>query len=188
VACCNEPLSVSFAATAAVRANAAPITTAIENATTTLNTMQLPQLNPSAPNASLARRHDDHVTLTSARPGAAAPIIVLPPRRARPSRVSILTINHTTVFCGKVVRLCWASHSRALRALSLPYAYTGQEGAMPTAEMSSNSCGEQSAPKPLSSAALTLLRRVWPLTCVGIALIANAIWIGFLGYWLAKLF
>jgi hypothetical protein len=59
---------------------------------------------------------------------------------------------------------------------------------MPTAEMSSNSCGEHSAPKPLSSAALTLLRRVWPLTCVGIALIANAIWIGFLGYWLAKLF
>jgi hypothetical protein len=59
---------------------------------------------------------------------------------------------------------------------------------MPTAEMSSNFCGEQSAPKPLSSAALTLLRRVWPLTCVGIALVANAIWVGFLGYWLAKLF
>jgi hypothetical protein len=116
--------------------------------------MQLPQLNPSAPNTNLARRHDNHVTLTSARPGAAAPIIVLPPRRARPSRVSILTINHTTVVCGKVVRLCWASHSRALRALTLPYAYTGQEDAMPAVEMNSNSCGEQSAPKPLSSAAL----------------------------------
>ena len=89
MACCNEPLSVSFAATAAVRANAAPITTAIENATTTLNTMQLPQLNPSAPNTNLARRHDDHVTLTSAQAGRGRPHN----RPAAPAGASIASIH-----------------------------------------------------------------------------------------------
>jgi hypothetical protein len=33
-----------------------------------------------------------------------------------------------------------------------------------------------------------LQHRVLPLMSLGIALIANAIWIGFLGYWLVKLF
>jgi hypothetical protein len=42
-----------------------------------------------------------------------------------------------------------------------------------TTDMSSNSYVEQSAPRPLGNAAPTLPRRVWRLTCVGIALIAN---------------
>jgi hypothetical protein len=50
-----------------------------------------------------------------------------------------------------------------------------------------NSYREQTRPKPMGSAVLTLLHRLWPLTSVGIALLANAIWIGFLGYWLFKL-
>jgi hypothetical protein len=50
-----------------------------------------------------------------------------------------------------------------------------------------NSYGEATAPKPSSNAVFTLLRQAWPLTAVGIALMANAIWIGFLGYALVKL-
>jgi uncharacterized membrane protein YccF (DUF307 family) len=57
---------------------------------------------------------------------------------------------------------------------------------MTSADISPWSYREQTALKPLSSAAFTLRHRVWPWMCVGIALIANAIWIVFLGYWLAK--
>jgi hypothetical protein len=46
---------------------------------------------------------------------------------------------------------------------------------------------EQSAPNPGTSVLLTLRHRVWPTTCLGIALIVNAIWIGFLGCALIKL-
>ena len=46
---------------------------------------------------------------------------------------------------------------------------------------------EQSAPKPGTSVLLTLRHRVWPATCLGMALVANAIWIGLLAYVLIKL-
>lgn len=35
--------------------------------------------------------------------------------------------------------------------------------------------------------ALARMREAWPKVVVGLALAINAIWIGFLGYWLAKL-
>jgi hypothetical protein len=35
--------------------------------------------------------------------------------------------------------------------------------------------------------ALARTREAWPKVVVGLALAINAIWIGFLGYWLAKL-
>jgi hypothetical protein len=54
--------------------------------------------------------------------------------------------------------------------------------------MISNSFGERIAPQLSGRAARTLLNRAWPLAGVGIALIANAIWIGALGYGLSKLF
>lgn len=46
---------------------------------------------------------------------------------------------------------------------------------------------EKSAPKPGTGLLLTLRHRVWPATCLSMALIANAIWIGLLGYVLIKL-
>jgi hypothetical protein len=58
---------------------------------------------------------------------------------------------------------------------------------MTTTDVRLNSYRKQTTPKPMGSAALALLHRLWPLTSVGIALLANAIWIGFLGYWLIKL-
>ena len=50
-----------------------------------------------------------------------------------------------------------------------------------------NSYGEATAPKPSSNAVFTLLHRAWPLMAGGVALVANAIWIGLLGYALVKL-
>jgi hypothetical protein len=51
-----------------------------------------------------------------------------------------------------------------------------------------NSYGEATALKRSSNTVFTLLHRAWPLTAVGIALMANAIWIGLLGYALVKCF
>ena len=45
----------------------------------------------------------------------------------------------------------------------------------------------RSAAKPWAEAVFTLRHRLLPLMTLGIALIANAIWIGFLGYWLGFL-
>lgn len=53
--------------------------------------------------------------------------------------------------------------------------------------MSSNSDGKGLRPRLSGGATRTLLNRAWPLVGVGIALIANAIWIGILGYGLAEL-
>jgi hypothetical protein len=50
-----------------------------------------------------------------------------------------------------------------------------------------NSYEGATAPKRSSNTAFTLLHRAWPLTAVGIALVANAIWIGLLGYAFVKL-
>jgi hypothetical protein len=42
-------------------------------------------------------------------------------------------------------------------------------------------------PNPISLFHLSLFHRIWPLAAVGVALIANTAWIGFLGYELYKL-
>jgi hypothetical protein len=54
--------------------------------------------------------------------------------------------------------------------------------------MSANPYRERITPVLSGSVPRTLLNRVWPLAGVGIALIANAMWIGILGYGFSKLF
>jgi hypothetical protein len=47
---------------------------------------------------------------------------------------------------------------------------------------------DRTTPHPSNGGALRVLHRVWPPASLALALIANVIWIGLLGYGLAKLF
>ena len=41
--------------------------------------------------------------------------------------------------------------------------------------------------RPPPSRSRSLLDRAWPLAGLGLALVTNAVWIGFLGYWVGRL-
>ncbi len=59
---------------------------------------------------------------------------------------------------------------------------------MSITKLSAASFERTRAPRTTMSAVHTRLREAWPMVGVGLVLLANAAWIGLLGYGLSKLF
>ena len=72
--------------------------------------------------------------------------------------------------------LCQASHSDAAGALKVLLA-----------DVRGNLMSAAEQVTPPASNSRSLIERAWPLAGLGLALVTNAVWIGFLGYWVGRL-